>query len=83
MVKFKPRRKRAFDYVPYAAKKNRQYEDYLAFVDINPNTSVFQFDTVIGNIGGKVIMTVHFTNWDFRSLEINTYLIIKICLHAQ
>ena len=67
MVKFKPRRKRAFDYVPYAAKKNRQYEDYLAFVDINPDISVVQFDTVIGNIGGKVIMTVHFTNWDFMT----------------
>lgn len=65
MVKFKPRHKRETDYVPYAIKKNRQYEDYLAFVDENPDISVVQFDTVIGSIGGKVIMTIHFTNWDF------------------
>ena len=67
MVKFKPRRKKEPSYVPYAAKQNRRYEDYLAFVDMNPDVSVVQFDTVIGNIGGKVIMTIHFTNWDFMT----------------
>ena len=67
MVKFKPRRKKDVAYVPYAAKQNRRYEDYLAFMEINPDISVVQFDTVIGNIGGKVIMTIHFTNWDFMT----------------
>lgn len=67
MVKFKPRHKREVDYVPYAAKQNHGYGDYLAFVELNPDVSVVQFDTVIGNIGGKVIMTIHFTNWDFMA----------------
>lgn len=67
MVKFKPRHKREVDYVPNAAKQNRRYDDYLAFVELNPDVSVVQFDTVIGNIGGKVIMTIHFTNWDFMA----------------
>jgi len=65
MVKFKPRRKTHTDYVPYTVKQNRKYDNYLAFTDMNPDISVVQFDTVIGRIGGKVILTVHFTNWDF------------------
>lgn len=67
MVKFKPRHKKENAYVPCSVKKNRRYEDYLAFVEMNPDTSVVQFDTVIGHIGGKVIMTIHFTNWDFMT----------------
>ena len=65
MVKFKPRHKKQTDYVPYTAKQNRRYENYLAFLEMNPDVSVVQFDTVIGKVGGKVIMTIHFTNWDF------------------
>lgn len=65
MVKFKSLHKREADYVPYAIKKNRQYEDYIAFIDEHPDVSVVQFDTVIGSIGDKVIMTIHFTNLDF------------------
>ena len=67
MVKFKPRHKKSSEYVPYAAKQNRRYEDYLAFMEANPDTPVVQFDTVIGNIGGKVIMTIHFTDQDFMT----------------
>lgn len=66
-VKFKPRHRKVSAYVPYAAKHNRRYEDYLAFMEANPDISVVQFDTVIGRIGGKVIMTIHFINWDFMS----------------
>ena len=67
MVKFKPRHKKSSEYVPYAVKQNRRYEDYLAFMEANPDTPVVQFDTVIGNIGGKVIMTIHFTDQDFMT----------------
>ena len=67
MVKFKPRRKKELSYVPYSVKENRRYDDYIAFIDDNPDISVAQFDTVIGRIGGKVIMTIHFTNWDFMT----------------
>ena len=67
MVKFKPRHKKSLAYVPYAVKQDRKYEDYLAFMEVNPDTPVVQFDTVIGNIGGKVIMTIHFTDQDFMT----------------
>ena len=66
-VKFKPRHRKVSAYVPYAAKQNRRYEDYLAFMEANPDSSVVQFDTVIGRIGGKVIMTIHFTSCDFMT----------------
>lgn len=64
-VKFKSPHKKSDNCIPYAAKQNRKYEDYLAYVEDNPDVSVVQFDTVIGKIGGKVIMTILFVNWDF------------------
>jgi len=64
-VKFKPRHSKGAVYVPGWAKKGRTYEDYLSYIGSNPNVPVVQFDTVIGRIGGKVIMTIHFVNCDF------------------
>ena len=64
-VKFKPRHKKGNKYVPYSTKKNRLYSDFLSFTEDNPELPVVQFDTVIGTIGGKVIMTIHFINCDF------------------
>ncbi len=66
MVKFKPRRKKEEpSYVPYAVKQNRRYEDYLVFVDMHPDISTVELDTVIGTVGGKLIMTIHFISCDF------------------
>ena len=38
---------------------------FLEFISQNDDVSVVQLDTVIGEIGGKVIMTIHFVNTDF------------------
>lgn len=46
-------------------KKNRTYEDFLEFCNQNPNIPHIETDTVIGRIGGKVIMTIHFTSFNF------------------
>lgn len=68
MVKFKPRRKKEESYyVPYAVKQNRRYEDYLAFVDTHPDINTIEFDTVIGRVGGKLILTIHFASCDFMT----------------
>ena len=64
-VKFKPRRSKKSDYVPKCAKQGRTYNDYLNYVEENPSLPVVQLDTVIGKVGGKVIMTIHFTDSDF------------------
>ncbi len=65
MVKFKPRKAKQADHIPKWAREGRTYEDYLAFVEENPDTPLVQLDTVIGRVGGKVIMTIHFVNSDF------------------
>lgn len=65
VVKFKPRRKKSNEYVPKAAKIGRTYEDFLAFVEENNMSHWVEMDTVIGRVGGKVIMTLDFTFCNF------------------
>lgn len=64
-VKFKPRNSKESDYVPKWAREGRTFDDFLAFVEDNGDIPLVQLDTVIGRIGGKVIMTIHFVNSDF------------------
>ena len=65
VVKFKPRRQKAMEYVPKTAKIGRTYADFLAFTEKNGIPSWVEMDTVIGRIGGKVILTLHFTFCNF------------------
>ena len=60
-VKFKARKSRKVDYVPAGVKIGRTYDDFLAFIADHHLERHVELDTVIGRIGGKVIMTVHFT----------------------
>lgn len=64
-VKFKPRNSKESDYVPKWAREGRTFDDFLGFVEDNSDLPLVQLDTVIGRIGGKVIMTIHFVNSDF------------------
>lgn len=64
-VKFKPRKNAPSEHIPSSVKKGRLYEDFLVFVSENPDVPVIELDTVIGRIGGKVIMTLHFVSCDF------------------
>jgi len=64
-VKFKARTEKKSEFVPYWAKQGRTYADFLEFISQNEGVSVVQLDTVIGEIGGKVILTIHFVNTDF------------------
>lgn len=64
-VKFKPRNSKESDYVPKWAREGRTFSDFLAFADDNPDIPLVQLDTVIGKIGGKVILTIHFVQSDF------------------
>lgn len=65
MVTFKPRHTKAAQYVPGWVKDGRRYEDYLTYMEDHPGTPIIQLDTVIGSIGGKTIMTMHFVDCDF------------------
>lgn len=64
-VKFKHRKSKKEEYVPKGVKIGRSYEDFLNFIGENPNCCYSEMDTVIGRIGGKVIMTFQFVNVDF------------------
>ena len=65
VVKFKARNPQNTEYVPKAAKVGRTYDDFLAFTEENSISSWVEMDTVIGRIGGKVIMTLDFTFCNF------------------
>ena len=64
-AKFKPRKKSKGEYVPKGVKVGRTFEDFLLYLEENPHTNYVEMDTVIGRIGGKVIMTFQFVNVDF------------------
>ena len=64
-VKFKPRKQKQQDYVPKSAKIGRTYDDFKAYVAENGIPHHVEMDTVIGTIGGKLIMTFIFTGFDF------------------
>lgn len=65
IVKFKPRKPKPFENVPKAVKVGRTYGDFFTFIEENGITSWGEMVTVIGLVGGKAIMTLHFTFCDF------------------
>ena len=66
-VKFKPRKPKKSDFVPKQTREGRTFKDFLAFRDDNPDILLTQLDTVIGRIGGKAILTIHFVQSDFMA----------------
>ena len=65
VVKFKPRRSCAPEKVPKAIRNGRTYAEFQEFCEANDIHSHVELDTVIGTTGGKVIMTLHFTAFNF------------------
>ena len=64
-AKFKPRKETGCQYVPKGVKVGRCFSDFLQYLEENPETAYVEMDTVIGQAGGKVIMTFQFVNMDF------------------
>ena len=64
-VKFKERKSHKEDYVPKGIKVGRTYDDFLDYLEQEHLERHVELDTVIGRVGGKVIMTVHFTSCNF------------------
>lgn len=65
VVKFKPRAHAYAPYVPKASKTGRTYADFLRFREEMGCTAWVEMDTVIGRVGGKVILTFDFTFCNF------------------
>ena len=65
-VKFKQRRKQTSIYkIDKKCTENRTYEDFLKYMEENPDTPIVEMDTVEGRKGGKVLLTIHFVNSSF------------------
>ena len=69
-VKFKERRKSKLPSIPKEAKKGRSYEDFQNYLSLNQLDSWLEMDTVMGRIGGKVLLTFNlsFCNFIFARL---------------
>ena len=65
IAKFKPRKQKYIEYVPKKAKVGRTFVDFTAFKEENNISSWVEMDTVIGRVGGKVLLTLHFTFCNF------------------
>ena len=65
VVKFKARKQYRIAGVPKAAKVGRTYDDFRAYIDEHDVLHWVEMDTVIGRVGGKVIMTFNFTQMNF------------------
>ena len=79
LVKFKPRKEKYSVYVPKAAKVGRTYQDFLLYLQQEDITDWVEMDTVLGRIGGKTILTLHFTVCQFMA---GLLLSDKTALHA-
>ena len=69
-VKFKERRKSKLPSIPKEAKKGRSYEDFLNYLALKQLNSWLEMDTVMGRMGGKILLTFNlsFCNFIFARL---------------
>ena len=69
-VKFKERRKSKLPSIPKEAKKGRSYEDFQNYLVLNQLDSWLEMNTVMGRMGGKVLLTFNlsFCNFIFARL---------------
>lgn len=63
-VSYKPRKSSRHSSPDPAFRKNRSYTDFLVFAGYHPDLQIVEMDTVIGRIGGKVLLTLLFRNID-------------------
>ena len=59
-VRFRVRRKKPKFKVDKGCRVERFYKEFEALMEKNPDTAVVQMDSVIGKIGGRCLLTIHF-----------------------
>lgn len=64
-VRYRPRKKKQEFKVDRGCYVNRTYELYQKYLENYPSKNPVQMDTVIGSIGGKTLLTIHFPNTSF------------------
>jgi len=65
-VNYRPRKKGANHFkVDKSCRLGRNYNDFLLFMKEHPDTPIIEMDSVEGVKGGKVLLTIHFTDSQF------------------
>lgn len=59
-VKFRERYKKPEFKVDKGCRIDRNYKNFCEFLEKNPDTNIVQMDSVIGEKGGKCLLTIHF-----------------------
>lgn len=61
-VKYRPRYKAPEFKVDRGCRNGRTYQDFEKYMEANPEANLVQMDSVIGRVGGKCLLTLHFVN---------------------
>ena len=65
VCRIKPRQNKPMEHkIDSACRIGRTYNDFKAFMETNGQTAVVEMDSVIGRIGGKVLLTLMFKSCD-------------------
>ena len=64
-VRYRKRKSKRIFKVDTACRNQRTYVDYRAYIAAHGDESIVEMDTVHGEIGGKVLLTLHFVNAHF------------------
>ncbi len=72
-VRFKPRKKQKVLKVDKKCRHGRTFDLFQSFMEEHPDSAVVQMDTVEGNKGGKVLLTIHFVKAEFMLAFIRDY----------
>ena len=59
-VKYRPRYKKPEFKVDRGCRIDRSYADFQKYLGAHPETTIVQMDSVIGRVGGKCLLTIHF-----------------------
>lgn len=65
-VKFRPRKSKHDSIkIDKRCRIGRTYDDFKAYMKDHPDTPIVELDTVIGTVGGKCLLTIHFVGSSF------------------
>ena len=59
-ARLRPRKQKKEYKVDKGCRIGRNYQDFQEYLEQNPDTSIVQMDSVIGSVGGKCLLTIHF-----------------------
>ena len=59
-ARLRPRKQKKEYKVDKGCRIGRNYQDFQEYLEQNPDISIVQMDSVIGSVGGKCLLTIHF-----------------------